>query len=143
MITLTNYANRKLEWFIAIYTVGFGAWLLFPANSMNVVTFGRPLSWLPEPYWGMLYFLIGVFHAVSLQVNGRAPWTPFARSLSLIANSQILLALAGGSALVYPWGTGVYTYAALALGACGPALFSATVDCGREISIWRKSRLKE
>lgn len=143
MIVFTNYVNRKLEWFIALYTIGFGLWLSLPPGSMNVVTFGRPLSWFSESEWGFMYLIIGLFHAFSLYINGRASWTPFARALFLLANSQILLALAGGAALVYPWGTGVYTYTAFAIGACGPAFFAASVDCGREIEIWLQSRRKE
>ncbi|WP_062560993.1 hypothetical protein [Paracoccus aminovorans] len=133
----THFGKRKLEWMLAIYTLGFGLWLLIPATSMSVASFSRALGIMGEASWGALYAIVGACHAVALHINGRSAWTPFARLAAVSLNSQVFLAITAGIYPSNPWGTGVFTYGFLGIGFCGVCMVSAAVDCGKEVKVWR------
>lgn len=133
----TRFSERRLEWALAIYTLFFGLFLILPPASMNTRSFTAALSFMPEWKWGLLYAAVGVLHNAALHVNGRAAWTPFARLGALFLNSQAFLGLALGIARANPWSTGVFTYAFFGIGFCGAAIYTAALDCGREIKIWQ------
>lgn len=133
----TRYKDRKLEWLLAFYTLWFGLWVSLPPHSMSGPSFEEALAIAPEWIWGVVYSLVGVVHIISLHVNGRGWWTPFARLFALFLNSQVFLALTIGLAQQNPWGTGVGNYVFIAFGFCGAAFYSASLDCGQEIKIWR------
>lgn len=136
----THYASRKLEWLISIYTMWFGVMLMLPMHSMSSASFIGALVLFGEREWGAIYAFVGVLHCYALHINGRAPWTPFARLLALFLNANAFLAMSLSLVPANPWGTGVMTYGFLAIGFCGAALYSAAQDCGREIKIWRAAR---
>lgn len=133
----THYTNRKLEWLLAIYTLGFGLFLLMPEASMNSRGFDSSLALMPETGWGITYTIVGALHNLALHVNGRGAWTPFGRLAALTLNSQVFLTLTLGILDSNPWSSGVYTYAFFSLGFCGAAIYTAALDCGREIKVWR------
>lgn len=133
----TSYSTRKLEWLMAIYTLYFGLAISLPPQSMTSSSFDSAISIMPEWGWGAAYVMVGVGHNIALHINGRAPWTPFARLFALFLNSQVFLALALGIAQSIPWGTGVFTYGFFAVGFCGAAIYTAAQDCGRELKIWQ------
>lgn len=136
----TRYRERRLEYAIALYTLGFGLFILIPGTAMRVIYFGEALHFAPEWAWGIGLSAIGALHAYALHINGRAAWTPFARFVVLFFNMQIFTALAIAVAHRSPLSTGVFTYGFLAGGFCGMAIYSAGVDCGREAKIWLKRR---
>lgn len=131
----TKFRSRKLEWFLALYTLCFGLWLLLPACSMGE-SFASALAYMSETQWGQVYAVIGALHLIALHVNGRGAWTPFARLLAVLINSQVFLAIALNLIPYNPWSTGVFTYGFLSLGFCGVCIISAAADCGHEIKIW-------
>ena len=133
----TRWPDRKLEWTLSFYTLWFGLCVSLPPQSMNAPSFEGALALAPEWTWGLIYSFVGIVHISSLHVNGRGRWTPFARLFALFLNSQVFLALTLGLAQQNPWGTGVITYSFVAFGFCGPAIWSAALDCGNEIAIWR------
>jgi len=136
----TNYGSRKLEWLISIYTIYFGSALMLPPTSMATNSFRGVLSTMGEPTWGGIYLMVGIIHAISLHVNGRSAWTPFARLGALFLNANVFLAMTFGLAETNPYSTGVITYGFLAMGFCGAAIASACHDCGREVRIWWEGR---
>lgn len=133
----THYRVRRLEWSLSIYTVVFGAILMLPHTSMATTGYSPVLSVLGEGGWGAIYVAVGVCHMMALHVNGRGAWTPFARLAALFINSQVLLAMSLAFAHGNILGTATITYGSLAVIFCGPAIWSAALDCGNEIAIWR------
>ena len=133
----THYRARRLEWSISIFTVLFGAVLILPAASMATPGYSPVLAMLGEHQWGAVYAMTGLCHMAALHVNGRGAWTPFARLGALFVNSQVLLAMSLGFAQGNLFGTATVTYGSLAVIFCGPAIWTAALDCGREIAIWR------
>lgn len=133
----THFDRRKCEWLLALYTLGFGVWLLLPVDSMSPVSFDRALGFMAEARWGAIYAAVGTCHCWALHVNGRAAWTPFGRLGAVFLNSQVFLAITLGVYPSNPWGTGVFTYGFLGIGFCGVCMVSAAVDCGREVKVWR------
>lgn len=138
--TFTRFPERRLEWVLAIYTLGLGLWLSMPAHSMNANSFVGALRLLPESGWGAIYIIVGVAHFAALHVDGRGWWTAFVRLAAVGINSQVFLALARGLITSNAWGTGVYTYGALGILFCGVAGWMASIDCGKELEIWRHQR---
>ncbi|WP_072296157.1 hypothetical protein [Paracoccus sp. SM22M-07] len=136
----TNFRQRRLEWCIALYTVGFGAFLMLPFVSFATAGYRGVLTLMSEFSWGLVYLLTGILHNVALHVNGRAAWTPFARVVTLFLNSQVFLAFALAFAHSNPAGSGVFTYAVIATLFCWVALWAAGEDCGREYKIWKEGR---
>lgn len=133
----TSFGKRKLEWMLAIYTLGFGIWLLLPATSLNPSSFANALYFMDEGTWGAIYAIVGAFHLFALHVNGRAAWTPFGRLGAVTLNSQVFLAITVGVFPSNPWGSGVFTYGFLGIFFCGVCVISAAMDCGNEYKIWR------
>ena len=118
----------------------FGLFLMLPPVSFATTGYHGVLGYLPEFWWGVLYAVTGMLHNVALHINGRAAWTPFARLVTLILNSQVFLAMALAFAHHNPWGSGVFTYGAVSTLFCMIALVAAAEDCGREFKIWKEAR---
>lgn len=133
----THYPTRKLEWCIAMYTIGFGLWLMLPTEAMNTASFRGVLSMMSEGAWGRTYTLIGLAHVFALHVNGRSAVTPFLRLSVLLANSGMFQAMFWAVLAANPWGTAVFTYGFFAIGFCGPAIATAGTECGKELKILR------
>lgn len=134
----TRYSERRLEWWVSLHSFGFGLWLSIPGASFTGSRgFDGVNSIMSEGWWALTFILIGTVHLQSLHINGRAPWTPFARLAAVFFNGLVFFNLAFGFWLYAPLSSGVYTYNSIALGACGMALYGAARDCGREIAIMR------
>lgn len=123
------YKNRLLEWWFAASTVGFGVWLALPMDSMSTGAFADLTRWLTEAEWAFLFGITGVAHCVSLFVNGRRWWTPFARTLMLTVNSLCYGLFAVGFAVTYWPTTATYTYGVMILGAALICIYRAVKDC--------------
>ena len=137
MRIFTHFTNRRTEWILAVYTLGFGMWLLLPPTSLNPSSFSPALRMMTEGQWGLAYSFVGFLHCLALHINGRAAWTPFGRLFAVFLNCQVFLALTVGLIPANPFGSGVYTYGFLGIGFCGVCLIAAAVDCGKEFKIWR------
>lgn len=124
-----KYKNRLLEWWFAISTVGFGGWLALPFDSMATGAFSDLTRWLAENEWAFLFAITGLAHCVSLAVNGRAWWTPFARTLMLTVNSLCYALFAVGFAVTYWPTTATYTYGFMIVGASLICIYRAVKDC--------------
>ena len=137
----TKYQERKLEFGLALYTLGFGLWLAIPGLSFaGSAGFDGVTSIMGERLWSALFVCVGAIHAYALHINGRAAWTPFARLAALLCNGVVLFNLAFGFWLYTPLSSGVYTYGFMAFGFCGMAIVAAAKDCGREIAIYRSRK---
>ena len=133
----THYRARRLEWSLSIFSALFGLVLVLPHTSMATTEYSPVLSVLGERGWGAIYATAGLCHMMALHVNGRGAWTPFARLAALFINSQVLLTMSLAFAQGNVLGTATITYGSLAVIFCGPAIWSAALDCGNEIAIWR------
>lgn len=137
----TKFSERKLEFGLALYTIGFGLWLAIPGLSFTgSAGFAGVVSIMGEHLWSVMFFCVGTIHLYALHINGRAAWTPFARLAALLGNSAVLFNLSFGFWLNTPLSSGVYTYGFFAFGFCGMAIVPAAKDCGREIAIWRSRK---
>lgn len=132
----THWQARKLEWWLAMATFGFGVWLMAPWVSFATVGYIGVAALLGEFAWGCLYLCVGAGHCYALHVNGRAWWTPFLRVATLFTNSQVFLAFAIAFYGQNPASTAVYIYSACVV-ACCFAIIPAFEDCGKEIKIMR------
>lgn len=126
---MVPYKNRLLEWWFAVSTVGFGAWLALPVDSMSTGAFFDLTLWLDEEEWAFLFAVTGLAHCVSLFVNGRRWWTPFARAAMLAVNSLCYGLFAVGFAVTYWPTTATYTYGVMILGAAMICIYRAVKDC--------------
>lgn len=137
----TNYEGRKLEWYISMHTMGIGLWISLPTLSMPFRPgyFG-PLSIMAEETWGLLFTIIGSVHFISLHINGRAYWTPFARAFALLLNATALLTFAHGLFLFDFWTTGVFVWTSYGILGCGMAFVSAMGDCGKAWLLYKRSK---
>lgn len=133
----THFGKRKLEWMIAIYTLGFGIFLMLPPESFNPSSFANALYYANEVTWGAIYAAVGAVHIIALHVNGKRAWTSFVRLAAVTLNSQVLLSITVGIWTSNHWGSGVFTYGFLGFAFCGVCIVSAAIDCGHEIAIWR------
>jgi hypothetical protein len=140
MTVLYLFQQRKLEWCIALATVWIGFFATLPPVNLHPRIFAALLRIMPELGWGLLYLVVGLLHCWALHVDVKAWWTPFVRTVALLLNSQIYLAVAIALALWNPWGLGAQTYLVLGLGFCGVAFRTAAADCGRELAIWQAAK---
>ena len=134
---MVHYKSRLLEWWFAIGTVGFGLWLSLPVESMSTGAFADLTRWLDEREWAFLFGITGFAHSISLYVNGRRWWTPFARTLMLVVNSMCYGLFALGFALTYWPTTATFTYGVMILGAAFICIFRAVKDCVHAVEVYR------
>lgn len=134
---LPNYANRRLEWALAMYLLYIGAVLWLPGFSMKSPTYAAALQRASESQWAAVFAAEGLILYVALQVNGRAAWTPFLRATTLFIASLTFYWFAMDLSKVHSLSMTFATYLFISLGFCGLAFSAAAFDCGREIKIWR------
>ena len=134
---LPNWHNRRLEWGLTFYLLFLSLVLLAPAASMQSPTYRGALEKTNELGWALIFGSEGVLLYVTLQVNGRAAWTPFLRGLTLLLVSQTFFSFAISLAKVQSLGLTFASYLFISLGFCGIAFSTAAFDCGREIKVWR------
>lgn len=125
---MTHFKDRKIEWWFALQTAGFGLFLMSPAPSMDSIAFTKLVGWMPEYEWGLLFLATGLLHVMALAINGRRWWTPFVRfgmtSLNMVTYAAFMLGFAG----IDPWTTAVWTYGPSILSAAGLCIYGAAKD---------------
>lgn len=116
-------------------TLGFGAFIAFPSDSMGSAAYARLLSWMPEVAWAYLFMLTGLLHVTALGINGRRWWTPFVRALVTGCNAMVYACFALGFLLINAGSTAVYVYAWLCV--CALICFwGAMRDVGDVLEAW-------
>ena len=121
---MTHFERRKLEVFLAMATTGFGGWLLFASDAMAGPAYAPILDMASEAAWGGLFLTNGLAHCAWLAVNGARWWSPILRFWAAFGSACLYLIWAAGFAASSPASTGVYTYAALAVGAAACCVFA-------------------
>ena len=119
-----TFERRKLEVFLAMATTGFGGWLLFASEAMAGPAYAPILDMASEAAWGGLFLTNGLAHCAWLAVNGARWWSPILRFWAAFGSACLYLTWAAGLASYAPASTGVYTYAALAVGAAACCVFA-------------------
>lgn len=139
----TRYEGRKLEYATSAHMVGFGAFLLAPTESMlGSLGIEASARLLLEQEWGALFFFLGAACLVALHVNGRGWWTPFARMSCFGAAMVAHVAISSGFVTYQPSNPATFVFLSLAFLFCGEGFLVASRDAGREISRWRRGRLR-
>lgn len=134
--------SRRLEWWLASYTVAFGMYLVLEGEALHGPRYAVMLSWAPAPIWGALSCVIGVFHAWALYINGRCFWTSYVRVLATALNAGLFTFAFGAvlsTTLYYGEPTNVtllYSFAAVWVSVC--AFTIATRDAHRTYERRRK-----
>ena len=124
-----RFAERRLEWCLAIYTVLIGTILTFrPDGLVAMYATSGTLSIVPEIVWGLAYLTTGTLHT-SYLCSTREGWTSLVgRLVALVINSQIFVALGLAIFVVNPWYLSAWTYFSLGFGFCGVAIYSAVQE---------------
>lgn len=132
-----HFRKRAIEWGFALFTLGFGMWLIMPGVSMRGLAFENIRHVMAERDWALWFIFTGTSHLMSLWVNGRRDWTPFVRvGMSILAIIPYAI-LGGGFFLYNPVSTAVFTYW---FGCCGAGLvcvYCATKDAVHAVEIRR------
>lgn len=123
-MTPSTFERRKLEVFFAMTTAGFGLFLLLPAASLSTPSTQVIAAMAPERAWGGLFLTNGLMHCVWLAVNGGRWWSSIVRYFSALGSAILYLTWAGCFYSYNPFSTGVFTYAALAVGAIFCCVFA-------------------
>lgn len=127
MTSPSLFARRKLELFLAGYTLIFGLWLSLPFGSMDTPSFRLIVERVSESQWGALFFFNGLSHALALLVNGHRWWSPLIRWFAAMVSMMVYGTMAYLFWLVDPHTTAVANYGLLSLGA-GLCLITAWLD---------------
>jgi len=107
------FRTRRLEVFVASYTLGFGFWLMLPFQSMNTAAFATLTEAVSEYRWGALFFFNGLSHALALIINGHRWWSPFVRWFAALTSALVYAAFSIGFGVEHWHSTAVFTYAGL------------------------------
>lgn len=116
--------RRRLEVFFATLTLGFGAFLLMPVESMDTPAMAHLTKTMDEAHWGGLFLVNGAMHCVWLAVNGARWWSPIVRYGAAFGSMVLYMYWAAGVAYVDSGSTAVYTYSALSVGAAMCCVFA-------------------
>jgi hypothetical protein len=130
-----------MEWWFAGVTLGLGLWLAMPSISMSTGAYSHLLDWLSEREWAIVFGTTGLAHMMSLFVNGRRWWTPFARTAMLSVNSMCYGVLAVGFMSEYWPTSATFTYGGAMCSAALICLYYAVKDCVHALevrnAVWR------
>lgn len=107
--------GRRLNYALALFMVAYGAFLIFPAASMDERQHTLLLRYGSELFWGCAIFLVGSLQLVAVRINGGGGWTPYARMATNYIASITWVAVAMGYGAVDPWGTAVANYTLISL----------------------------
>lgn len=124
---ISFYARRKLELFLAGYTLSFGLWLMMPFESMDSPGFRLITIIASEHQWGALFFFNGLSHVLALLVNGHRWWSPLIRWFAAMVSMLVYASMSYLFAIIDPYTTAVANYALLSFGA-GMCLVTAWQD---------------
>lgn len=129
--------DRRLEWWIALFTFFYGLWIMQASASMGTDAYRVLLRWAPEAVWGYAALGVGGGHCFALYINGKAKWTPFVRASATAMNTVIFGVIATGFFLENPNSTAVVTYTAIGIAAL-VAFLGAIRDCTRVMHSCRR-----
>ncbi len=94
-------AQRRLEWWLAAYTVFWGVFLVSFPDALSGSSYVVMRIWLPASAWGCVAAVIGMFHLWALYINGRRYWSAYVRVFATAATAAVFtLALAAVIAAV-------------------------------------------
>lgn len=113
---LCTFKSRKMEWWYAFITLGFGIWLSFPQDAMATRAYTQLVGWMPEDDWAKMFGLTGLIHLLALYINGSRWWTPLLRFTVLVINALAYAVISAGFWAFYWPTTATYTYAAISIG---------------------------
>lgn len=106
-----RFGPRQTEWLMAAITLGWGAVLLLPIESMSTDAWAVMRSILPEFWWGMVFFLLGMARLIGLIINGsRKKITPWIRVVSAGIGFLLWVGISTGFALSGVISTWLATY---------------------------------
>jgi len=129
------YADRRIEWWFAIVTFGFGLWIARPEESMDSLAFAALRRVLGEEGWAMVFAITGTLHCAALGINGRRWWTPLVRTGMVVINAFVYVSFGYGIYRIDPASTGVYTYCAAMGLAANICLWGAVKDSHHAIGV--------
>lgn len=116
---ISFFLRRKMELFLAVYTLVYGLWLMRSAHSMDGPGFRLIVHIASEQQWGALFFFNGLSHILALLVNGkRWLFSSLVRWFATLTSASVYAAMAYLFWLVDPDTTAVPNYGLLSLGAC-------------------------
>lgn len=115
MTKLVQYPEREIEWVAALVMFGFGLALAHPDRTLIVHGYHvMNQVGLSEQMYAFLFTAIGFLRIVSLKINGRMKWTPYARLIGAGVSAVIYTILALFFALAFwdetPANTAAITY---------------------------------
>jgi len=107
----TRFGPRQTEWLMAAITLGWGAVLLLPVESMSTSAWDIMKSLLPEFMWGLIFFILGMARLIGLVINGsRREITPWIRVVSAGIGFLLWIGISTGFALSGVISTWLATY---------------------------------
>ena len=136
MTLIRHHKDRRLEWWLAWTTFGFGVWLADGSQSMDSAAYEMLRSWLLESDWAIVFVVTGAMHLVALGINGRAWWTPFIRAIVTAGNSLVYISFATGFWLLDDRSTAVWIYSSLCVAAL-ICIYGAVKDSCHVWGAWR------
>lgn len=89
-------AERRLEWWLARFTVVYGVWLLLLPGSMDGPGYAVLTRWAEAECWGAAALIVGAAHWTALCINGMAAWTPYARAGAAALNAIFFAVIGTG-----------------------------------------------
>ena len=81
--------QRRLEWWLAAYTIVWGLFLIAAPGAFDPPSYVVARLWAPPLVWGCAAATIGLFHAWALYIDGRAFWSAYVRTLATICNAAV------------------------------------------------------
>lgn len=130
MLTTHRRADRPLEWFLAGFSVVWGASAWLTTGVFSLAPYAQMLQRLTPLQWASASVALGAIHMVALLINGTAWWTPLLRLVTTAANAGFFAWI---SAILYASpgvGPAALTYAYFAAG-FGWCAFVAGQDVAR------------
>ena len=132
---LHNSKERKLEWWLAISTTIIGLLVLWPTtDSFNKVFHQPVLSVMPEWVWGLSFTVVGMWHVVALQINGRASWTPILRAIAAVFTAMVFSMLGWSFSIINQFSVSSVTFGILIPAAAIVCGYQAGKDIAKEVS---------
>lgn len=133
---IRHHKDRRLEWWLAAMTFGFGIWLADGAYSMDSAAYNILRTWMVESDWAILFVVTGAMHLIALGINGRAWWTPFVRVFVTAGNSLVYISFAAGFWSIDSQSTAVWIYSSLCVAAL-ICIYGAVKDVCHVWGAWR------
>ena len=78
------FAQRRLEWWLAAYTMGWGVLLFAWPGALDDRLHVIARIWAPSEVWGFAAVVLAMFHAWALWINGRAHWSAYVRAAATV-----------------------------------------------------------